>query len=301
MGCVKATRKDTETFMLLRRKFLACAPVVMALPACAAPGVASVMSAYEEATGGRIGVYARNLVTGQTLTWRENERFAVCSTFKASLVALVLLHVDQGKESLENVVPYTQADVEKAAYAPVAQAHVEAGGLTVRALCEAAVEVSDNACANLLLARVGGPAMLTRFWRSVGDQETRLDDWEPVLNRTQPDGLRNTTTPRAMAGTLEHLLFGGTLSVSSRMLLLDWLKGCRTGGSRLRAGFPSGWVVGDKTGNNGHDAVGDIAVAWSAPKTPLVVCAYTRGGHPTEEQFRTAFAGIGRRVGQILG
>ncbi|WP_231866892.1 class A beta-lactamase [Acetobacter malorum] len=226
--------------MLFRRKFLACAPVVMALPACAPPRVASVLSEYEDATGGRIGVYARNLVTGQSLTWRENERFAVCSTFKASLVALVLLRVEQGHERLEDVVPYTQADVEKAAYAPVAQAHVEAGGLTVRILCQAALEQSDNACANLLLARVGGPAMLTRFWRSLGDAETRLDDWEPVLNRIPPSGLRNTTTPRAMAGTLEHVLFGDTLSVPSRTLLTEWLKGCRTGTHRLRAGLPEG-------------------------------------------------------------
>lgn len=301
MGCVKATGKETETFMLFRRKFLACAPVVMALPACAAPGVASVLSEYEDATGGRIGVYARNLVTGQALTWRENERFAVCSTFKASLVALVLLRVDQGKERLENVVPYTQADVEKAAYAPVAQAHVEAGGLTVRTLCQAALEQSDNACANLLLARVGGPAMLTLFWRSLGDTKTRLDDWEPVLNRTPPGGLRNTTTPRAMAGTLEHVLFGDTLSVSSCMLMTDWLKGCRTGAHRLRAGLPEGWGVGDKTGNNGRDAVSDIAVAWPAPQRPIILSVYTRGGHPVEEQFRTAFAGIGRMVGQVLG
>ena len=40
--------------------------------------------------------------------------------------------------------------------------------------------------------------------------------------------------------------------------------GCQTGDNRLRAGLPKGWRIGDKTGNNGKDAAGDIAVAWPA-------------------------------------
>jgi len=41
--------------------------------------------------------------------------------------------------------------------------------MSVEAMCEAAVELSDDTCANLLLARVGGPAALTEFWRKTGD------------------------------------------------------------------------------------------------------------------------------------
>lgn len=253
--------------MMFRRKFLACAPAFTAFPAFAASGAPSVIAAYEKVTGGRIGVYACNLATRQRLTWRENERFALCSTFKVS---------------------------------PVAQASLEAGKMSVRALCQAAIEQSDNACANLLLARVGGPENLTRFWRSLGDQTTRLDDWEPDLNRVPPGSVRNTTTPAAMAGVLEHLLFGEVLSASSRLLLTEWLKGCQTGRNRLRAGFPAGWEVGDKTGTNGQDAAGDCAVAWPSSRTPLIVCVYTRGGHPAEDQFRAAFAGIARLAGQTL-
>ncbi|WP_179194552.1 class A beta-lactamase [Acetobacter persici] len=286
--------------MMFRRKFLACAPAFTAFPAFAASGAPSVIAAYEKATGGRIGVYACNLATRQRLTWRENDRFALCSTFKVSLVALVLQRVEQGKGRLDEAVSYTKADIERAVYAPVAQASLEAGKMSVRALCQAAIEQSDNACANLLLARVGGPENLTRFWRSLGDQATRLDDWEPDLNRVPPGSVRNTTTPAAMAGVLEHLLFGEVLSASSRLLLTEWLKGCQTGRNRLRAGFPAGWEVGDKTGTNGQDAAGDCAVAWPSPRTPLIVCVYTRGGHPAEDQFRAAFAGIARLAGQTL-
>ncbi|WP_415574116.1 class A beta-lactamase [Gluconobacter japonicus] len=271
----------------------------MAVPARAASRMTSITSSYEEATGGHIGVFARNLATGQRLTWRENERFVMCSTFKASLAALTLLRVDQGKESLETVVPYTASDLGDT-YAPVARVNVAAGGLSVRAMCQAAVEWSDNVCANLLLARVGGPAALTRFWRSLGDRQTRLDDWEPVLNRTPQGGLRNTTTPEAMAWILEHLVFGHALSGASCSLLTGWMKNCQTGKGRLRAGFPPTWDVGDKTGNNGKDAAGDIAVAWPKRETPLIVCAYTRGGHPDEKQFFEVFSEIGRIAAETL-
>ncbi|KXV41681.1 beta-lactamase [Gluconobacter japonicus] len=284
---------------MFRRKFLAGSVVFLAVPARAASRMTSITSSYEEATGGHIGVFARNLATGQRLTWRENERFVMCSTFKASLAALTLLRVDQGKESLETVVPYTASDLGDT-YAPVAKANVAAGGLSVRAMCQAAVEWSDNVCANLLLARVGGPAALTRFWRSLGDRQTRLDDWEPVLNRTPQGGLRNTTTPEAMAWILEHLVFGHALSGASCSLLTGWMKNCQTGKGRLRAGFPPTWDVGDKTGNNGKDAAGDIAVAWPTREAPLIVCAYTRGGQPDEKQFFEVFSEIGRIAAETL-
>lgn len=294
-----ATIEDYEVPMMFRRKFLAGSALALAVPARAASRMISITSSYENATDGHIGVFAQNLATGQRLTWRENERFVMCSTFKASLAALTLLRVDQGKESLETFVPYTASDLGDT-YAPIAKANVGAGGLSVRAMCEGAVEWSDNVCANLLLARVGGPAALTRFWRSLGDHETRLDDWEPALNRTPPGGRRNTTTPAAMAGILRQLVFGHVLSETSCSLLTGWLKNCHIGGSRLRAGFPSTWAAGDKTGNNGKDAAGDIAVAWPKPEAPLIVCAYTRGGHPDEKQFFEVFSEIGRIAAETL-
>ncbi len=76
--------------------------------------------------------------------------------------------------------------------------------------------------------------------------------------------------------------------------------GCKTGDNRLRAGLPKDWRIGDKTGNNGKDAFGDIAVTWSTRGGPVLICAYTRGGVPTPDQVDAVFAGIGRFVGTHL-
>jgi beta-lactamase class A len=283
-----------------RRAFLASSASIAAWPALALDAP-SALAAYERKTGGRIGLYAENLSTGEKIAWRASERFVMCSTFKASLVALVLARIDRGQDQLEQTIPYGIRDIPDDWYAPVAKLNVANGSMSVADMCEAAVEYSDNTCANLLLARIGGPAALTAFWRSIGDTTTRLDHNEPLLNRSPPGDPHDTTTPSAMAGTLRRLVLGKVLSPISRERLTGWMLNCKTGGNRLRGGLPKDWRIGDKTGNNGQDASGDIAVAWSKPGVPVLICAYTQGGLPTASQVEAAFAKIGQIVGQRLG
>ena len=268
---------------------LAAAAAGPALGAEAPPA----LSAYERASGGRIGVYAENLASGAKLAWRADERFVMCSTFKASLAALALSRVDAGRERLERRVTFGAADLQ--AYAPAARRNLARGWMTVGGLCEAAVELSDNTCANLLLAQLGGPQGLTAFWRRTGDAVSRLDHNEPQLNRSPPGDPHDTTTPAAMAGTLRRLALGKVLTPASRERLVGWMVECKTGGDRLRGGLPKAWRIADKTGNNGNDASGDIAVAWPrAGAAPVVVCAYTQGGSPTPAQIEAVFAAVGR-------
>ena len=282
---------------LHRRALLASAPLFATWPTLvrAAP---TAIEAYEAACGGHIGFHAENLDTGRSLGWRANQRFVMCSTFKASLAGLVLARVDRGEDSLENAVAI-RAD-HLIANSPVSEQHLKSGTMTVEELCRAAVEVSDNGCANLLLARVGGPVALTRFWRGLGDATSRLDHNEPMLNRTPPGGVMDTTTPLAMAGVLRRLLMGDALSSASRAHLTRWMVDCRTGADRLRAGLPSTWQIADKTGNNGKDGFGDIAGVWTPGGARLLICAYTRGGAPTAAQVRSVFAGIGEMVARQL-
>jgi len=285
---------------LNRRDFLWGAP---ALVAGAARGQdsspAPVITQYEAASGGRIGFYARNIRTRQTMSWRSDERFVMCSTFKASLASLILHRVDQHQDDLEALIAYGPSDMQDW-YAPVAKANLAKGVMTVQEMCAAAVQHSDNTCASLLLTRVGGPLALTAFWRRLGDVTTRLDDAEPLLNRTPLGGVRDTTTPRAMAEILQKLVLGDVLSAGSRRTLVAWLVGNTTGDNRLRAGLPTTWITGDKTGNNGKDAAGDIAVTWGTPTAPIIIAAYTRGGTPTAAQFEAVFRDIGRLVSANL-
>ncbi len=285
--------------MILNRRSLLAAVSGLAVWPAFAQEVPPALVAYERETGGRIGLYAENLATGAKLAWRADERFVMCSTFKASLAAFVLARVDRGEDKLEAMVSYGSKDLLE--YAPAAKQNLTNGAMSVADMCKASVELSDNTCANLLLARAGGPAALTAFWRAAGDTVSRLDHNEPELNRSPPGDPNDTTTPSAMAGNVRRFLLGEVLSQASREQLAAWMINCKTGDNRLRAGLPKSWKVGDKTGNNGKDATGDIAMAWPASGGPVVICAYTQGGSPQPAQFAAVFAEIGRMVGGKLG
>lgn len=142
---------------------------------------------------------------GRALAWREHDRFIMCSSFKASLAAFVLMRVDRSLDHLDDVIHFGPGDIPDADWhAPVARENLARGTLSVGEMCAAAVEYSDNTCANLLLARIGGPAAMTRCRRSSGDRISRLDHNEPMLNRSPPGDPHDTTTPFAMAGNLRR-------------------------------------------------------------------------------------------------
>jgi beta-lactamase class A len=247
--------------------------------------------ALERTSGGRLGVYALDTGTGRSLSHRANERFLMCSTFKLLLAAAVLARVGMGQESLDRRVPYTAADLLP--YAPVARAHLVDGGLSVGMLCQAAVEVSDNTAANLLLAAIGGPAAYTGFVRTLGDGVTRLDRTEVALN--DPSGVFDTTTPHATAGSIHAVLLGPALTPPVRALLESWMTACTTGTNRLRAGLPAGWRAGDKTGT-GDTQTNDLAFIRPPRTAPLIVTAYYEGGTPDMAGRETVL----RQVGSIV-
>ena len=233
------------------------------------------------------------------IEFRANERFAMCSTFKLPLVGAVLARVDAGQEQLSRRIAFNEADLLE--YAPITRAHVGEGGMSVEALCEAAITVSDNTAANLLLDSLSGPPALTAFFRSLGDPLSRLDRNEPLLNTALLGDERDTTTPRAMLNTVQHLLIRERLSPPSRARLKSWLVATKTGLTRLRAGMPASFQVGDKTGTGENGATNDVAIAWPPDRAPILLMVYTLGSRAGSEQIRAALAQAARLVVHEFG
>jgi beta-lactamase class A len=181
-------------------------------------------------------------------------------------------------------------------YAPITSKHVGGAGMTLAELCEAAITVSDNTAANLLLASSGGPAGVTAFARRIGDDTTRLDRIEPALNDAIPGDPRDTSTPRAMAQTLRRLMLGDALSDAGRAQLVRWMTANTTGARRLRAGVPSDWRVADKTGTGDLGSTNDIGVLWPPRRAPLVVVAYLTDCKAPADAREGALASVARSV-----
>lgn len=222
----------------------------------------------------------------------------MCSTFKFLAAAAVLKRVDEKKEKLERFVPYGAKEILE--YAPVTKEHLKDGGMTLGALCAAAIEQSDNTAGNLLLDAIGGPVGLTNFMRTLGDRVTRLDRIEPELNSAIPGDERDTTTPAAICSDMQRLLLGDALSETSRRQLEDWLQHNETGGEMIRAGVPKNWIIGDKTGRGSNGATNDIAIMRPPGRAPILLTIYSVGSTATPDDRAAAVAEVAKIVAESM-
>jgi beta-lactamase class A len=273
---------------------LVCAALLAVDSTPAPDDAADRIAAINARVGGRIGVAALDTGTGRQIEYRSSERFPMCSTFKVLAAAAVLKLVDEGREHLDRMVAYGKEDILE--YAPVTKEHLKEGGMTLANLCAAAIEQSDNTAGNLLLRVIGGPSGLTSFLRTIGDQTTRLDRIEPDLNTAIPGDERDTTTPAAMRDDLERLLTKDILSPASRRQLETWLAGSKTGAQMIRAGVPTTWRVGDKTGRGANGATNDVAVLRPPNRPPIFLAIYSVGSTASANERTATVAEVARVV-----
>ncbi|MFC7291738.1 class A beta-lactamase [Hirschia litorea] len=297
-------KRDTHpTFS--RRHFVGFGAAATVLLGCSQPSDIAEVSvrtpidfdALELRSQGEIGVAAINMATGEVLSHRGDQRFAMCSTFKWLLGALILRKVDQGDEDLDRYIQYAKEDLVY--HSPETAPHADGAGMTISQLCSATIRTSDNTAANLLIASLGGPEGFTAMVRELGDEVTRLDRLEPALNENAPNDPRDTTTPLAMLGLMQACLFGDVLKDGSRKTLHGWMILANTGLDRLRAGFPAGWLAGDKTGTSSNRANNDVGFA-VAPEGlaqgPIIVVSFTNVPNPTDSAANSIHAAIAEDV-----
>ncbi len=229
----------------------------------------------ESLADGRIGLSALDTADKMCLQYRAGERFPLCSTAKLMAVSAVLKQSMTASHLLQQKIIYNREDL--VTYSPITEKHI-VEGMTVRDLCSAAMEKSDNTAMNVLTKMLGGPQVITSFARSIGDKVFRLNRLEPELNSAIPGDSRDTTTPEAMVNSLYQLSLGGALALPEREQLQEWLKGNTTGDFRIRAGVPKGWIVGDKTGTGDYGTTNDVAIMWPPQRAPIVVAIYFTQG-----------------------
>jgi beta-lactamase class A len=128
--------------------------------------VGQLLEVLSEQSGGTLGVAARNLETGEEITWQAERAVPTASTFKFPLLVEVFAQAAAGKLNLDERVSLLAED--------------QAGGSgllrdlrpglqpTLRDLAMLMIVVSDNSATNMLLDRVGGPAAVNDAMRALG-------------------------------------------------------------------------------------------------------------------------------------
>lgn len=282
-----------KTWGKLAACFLLTVLIGITLPAIAEDSShASTLDALtqlEAASGGRLGVSIIDTGTGARIDYRAQERFPFCSTGKVMVAAAHLKRGMTDHHWLQRTITYQASDL--VVHSPVTQTQV-GKGMSIAELCQATLTQTDNTAMNLLVQELGGPQVITQFARTLGDTAFRLDRLEPALTSAIPGDLRDTTTPSAMANSLQQLVLGSTLDAPLRLQLQRWLIGNTTGQKRIRAGVPKGWLVGDKTGSGKYGTTNDIAVIWPPKRAPLVIAIYftqpSKEAAPNEEVVAAA-------------
>ncbi len=156
------------------------------------------------------------------------------------------------------------------------------------------VEVSDNPAANLLLNAMGGLEPMRAFYRSLGDEATRVDRFEPEMNRL--DGDKDTITPLQSVANIHRLLIDPAtpLAANHKAMLLRWMVDSPTGTNRLKAGVPGGWTVAHKTGTGGYGPTNDIGVLYPPTGEPVVIAVYYHATRASTEAQNDAVIAEGR-------
>ncbi|QTD47305.1 class A beta-lactamase [Ottowia testudinis] len=279
-------------FRTLRRGAMALAWLLVTASAAASDKVVAAATAVEMRLGARVGLAVFDTASGRQWLHRADERFPMVSTFKTLACASLL---DGGQAEQRLLV--RASDV--LSYAPVTRTLV---GHEVAAaeLCAITLRTSDNTAANLVLERLGGPRAVTDFVRRIGDTTTRLDRLEPDLNEGAPGDPRDTTTPRAMAHTMQALLLGQALAPADRDQLKQWLRANEVGGPLLRAGLPASWAVADRSGAGGFGTRAVAAVVWPPGRAPAVVAIYLTGTDASMDARNAAIADIARALHEAM-
>lgn len=293
--------------MMIDRRFFIGGSLALGASACIPPDqspagrLAAELRIIEAAGNGTLGVELYNTATGASVGLNSDRRFGHASSFKFSLAALLLQRHAAGMIDADKRVTWTEADMLE--WAPFTRERIAAGA-TLRELARATQTTSDNPAANILLRNLGGPAGITAFWRSIGDDVSRVDRYEPEMNNVPPAEFRDTTTPAAMARTVAKIVYGDVLPEAERAELKSWMVETETGLRRVRAGLPEGWVAGDKTGSSGligteYNYI-DIGFA-EGPKgqPPITFACYFRARGPVEDMQARAELALSR-IGRII-
>lgn len=260
-----------------------------------------IEAAEMDSLGGTLGAEIFEPETGMAVGINQDRRFGHASSFKFSLAAMLLAKHAAGAIDADKKVMWSERDMVE--HAPFTRERI-ASGATLRELAEATQVTSDNPAANILLRALGGPAALTGFWRSLGDEVSRIDRFEPDMNNVPEGEFRDTTTPAAMARTVARILYGDALPEAERAQLRQWMIETPTGARRVRAGLPKDWVAGDKTGTSG--LVGNtsnfIDIGFVEPgkgRPAITFAAYYRARSAGEEVSASAERVL-MRVGRVI-
>ncbi|MFV0575049.1 MAG: class A beta-lactamase [Vibrio sp.] len=247
----------------------------------------------EQELSARVGVTILDVDSGKLWDHNGDQRFPLTSTFKTIACGKLLNDSEDGQLQLTDTVKVRTVDL--VTYSPVVEKYV-GKQIELQNACQAAMYMSDNTAANIIIKAVGGTEAVTQFARTLGDKVTRLDRFEPELNQGKPNDERDTTTPNMISQDINALLFGSVLSEQSKQQLKEWMVNNQVTGNLLRSVLPDYWHIADRSGAGGYGSRSITAVVWTDNQSPVIISIYLTQTEASMDELNQAIVEIGKAI-----
>ena len=249
-----------------------------------------------------VGVYYRDLRSGDSLTVGSNVRFHAASTMKLAVMIQVFRDRDSALLTLDDSIPVTntfRSIVDSSPYEldpgddSDSSLYKHAGRrASIRELIELMETVSSNLATNLLIAKVDAKRANATAHALGADSILVLRGVED--NKAYQAGLNNTTTARDLGVLLAAVANGTAASPASCKEMLAIL-GRQHFTEGIPAGLPQGTPVYHKTGWIGQVVYHDAAIVEPPSGGPYVLVVLT-GGVQKDEDAHAVVRDISRLV-----
>ena len=239
---------------------------------------------------GRIGLYYKNLSTGEEFASHAGDGYNPASTIKLPIMAAVCRMAAAGEVKLTDRIRVLETDKVPGCgalrYFPGEQE------VTLDTLCHLMITISDNTATNALIRHFGAER-LTEAFRSFGMEKTSVRRCFYDLERERL-GINNVVVPREMGALLEKIAEGtfvdAQVSEAVRRILLDQQITHQL--ERLPDGAEAAHKTGEETG-----VTNEAALIYG--REPFVFCFFSNEADvPSCNDFIRYATGVLARGGE---
>ena len=288
-------------FLVLTFVFVVKKPPLTASSSVAAPRPVVLMQApdpnWQEMVGalnvvmkkydGRVGIYLKNLKTGQTFEQNADDEFVTASLIKVPIMAAVFQAIHDNRFSLDSTMILRQRHIRGGSgdlqYARLGRR------FHLSKVLYKMITRSDNTACQMFIDLLGYDYLNQKFGE-FGLKTTRIASTGMSLAAHLDSVYDNHTTPREMAMLLEKIYRHQLVSDGSSDLMIEIMKHAE-GRSRLAKFLPKKWVLARKGGllrKNLHDC----GIVYT-PKTDFIICVMTQE-NKTYRKAKSLIANIGQ-------
>ena len=234
------------------------------------------------AMDGKVGFYFKNLVTGESFGYNENEQFLPASIVKVPLLAAMLLMRERGETDFAEKITIAKDEMLPGCGVVQHMTGDENGAVTldINTLYKFMIVISDTTATNALYKHYGNDKIIALL-KELGFEGTQFNRafYDSVRENA---GIQNYFVPKEIGWMLERTYRRSFINKEAsedleRILLLQQVN--HKMGGKLPLGFP----IAHKTGEE-EDKTHDVGIVYG--KEPFVACyASYQSDIPAFEQF----------------